>query len=40
VRNLGDKAVPLYESQIQYFMERGYEFFTIKDYVLEQGFEL
>ena len=39
-RNLGDKAVPLYESQIQYFMERGYKFSTIKDYVLEQGFDL
>lgn len=40
VRNLGEKAVPLYESQISYFMQKGYKFFTIKDYVLEQGFAL
>ena len=40
VRNLGEKAVPLYESQISYFMQKGYKFSTIKDYVLEQGFAL
>jgi peptidoglycan/xylan/chitin deacetylase (PgdA/CDA1 family) len=39
VRNLGKKAVPLYESQISYFMEKGYKFSTIKNYVLEQGVE-
>ena len=39
-RNLGEKAVPLYENQISYFMERGYEFTTIRDYVVEQGFAL
>lgn len=39
VRNLGKKAVPLYESQISYFMEKGYKFSTIKNYVLELGFE-
>ena len=40
VRNLGKKAVPLYENQISYFMEKGYKFSTIKNYVLEQGFKL
>jgi peptidoglycan/xylan/chitin deacetylase (PgdA/CDA1 family) len=38
VRNLGEKAVLLYESQISYFMEKGYKFSTMKDYVVEQGF--
>jgi len=33
VKNLGKKAVSLYESQISYFMEKGYKFSTIKDYV-------
>jgi peptidoglycan-N-acetylglucosamine deacetylase len=40
VKNLGKKAVPLYESQISYFMEKGYKFSTIKNYVLELGFVL
>jgi peptidoglycan/xylan/chitin deacetylase (PgdA/CDA1 family) len=39
-KNLGEKAVPLYESQISYFMERGYKFTTLKNYVLEQGFDI
>ena len=40
VKNLGKKAVPLYESQISYFMEKGYKFSTIKNYILELGFAL
>ena len=39
-RNLGQAALPLYENQISYFIEKGYNFCTIKDYVLHQGFEL
>ncbi len=39
-KNLGKKAVPLYESQISYFMDKGYKFSTIKNYVLELGFVL
>lgn len=38
IKNLGKKAVPLYENQITYFMEKGYKFSTIKNYILEMGF--
>jgi len=40
VRNLGKKAIPLFENQITYFQNKGYEFISIKDYVITQGFEL
>ena len=40
VRNLGEKAILLYESQIKFFKKKGYKFKTLKDYVLEQGFDI
>ena len=40
VRNLGKKAIPLFENQIRYFMNKGYKFISIKDYVITQGFKL
>ena len=36
-KNLGDKAVPLYENEIQYFQKRDYKFLTIKEYCLENN---
>lgn len=32
VKNLGEKAIPLYESQIKFFKKRNYQFTTLKDY--------
>lgn len=40
VRNLGKKAIPLFENQISYFKSKGYKFSTIKDYVSARGFVL
>lgn len=40
VRNLGKNAIPLFENQITYFINKGYKFISIKDYVISQGFEL
>lgn len=37
VKNLGEKAIPLYESQIAFFHKRNYEFCTIKDYCKKTG---
>ena len=37
MKNLGPKARPLYEQQISYFEEKGFEFITIKDYSTKQG---
>lgn len=34
VRNLGKKAIPLFENQITYFRNKGYEFISIKNYVI------
>jgi len=39
-KNLGPKALPLYESQIKYFKRRNYEFCTLKEYCKQTGFEL
>ena len=33
IKNLGKKAVPLYEDFISYYVEKGYEFVTVKEYV-------
>ena len=33
IKNLGKKAVPLYEDFISYYVENGYEFVTVKEYV-------
>ncbi len=38
VKNLGPKAIPLYESQIRFFMKRNYKFTTIKGYCEDKGF--
>jgi len=32
VKNLGNKAIPLYEKQIEFFKKRNYQFTTLKDY--------
>ena len=36
IKNLGKKAIPLYESQIKFFLKKGYEFTTLKNYVKKQ----
>ena len=33
IKNLGKKAVPLYEDFISYYVENGYEFVTVQEYV-------
>ena len=33
IKNLGKKAVPLYEDFISYYVENGYEFVTVKEYI-------
>lgn len=38
VKNLGEKAIPLYESQIEFFKKRNYQFTTLKQYCINQGF--
>lgn len=38
VKNLGPKAIPLYEREIEFYKKRGYEFLTVKDYCKKQGF--
>ncbi|MBA7530623.1 hypothetical protein ES705_22832 [subsurface metagenome] len=37
VRNLGPKALPLYESQIQFFKKRNYKFVTIQEFCEQTG---
>jgi len=37
VKNLGEKAIPLYEKQIIFFKNKGYTFTSIKNYVKEQN---
>ncbi len=32
IKNLGEKAIPLYEKQIEFFKKRGYKFTTVKEY--------
>ncbi len=36
VKNLGKKAIPLYEDFIGYYVDQGYEFLTVRDYVRMQ----
>jgi len=38
VKNLGKAAIPLYESQLNFFKKRGYCFTTIRNYCEENGF--
>jgi len=37
VKNLGEKAIPLYESQIDFFDKRNYQFTTLKEYCKVNG---
>lgn len=37
VRNLGPRALPIYEKLISYYCKNGYEFSTIRDYVEASG---
>jgi len=37
IRNLGQKAVPLYEREIQFFNNKGYEFTTLKNYCIKNN---
>jgi len=37
VKNLGPKAVPLYEDEINFYLKRNYRFTSIKDYCIENG---
>lgn len=38
VKNLGSKAVPLYEKEIQFYASRNYNFTTIQDYCKQNNF--
>ena len=40
IKNLGEKALPIYEEQIQYFHTKKYRFVPLKQYVRERGFEI
>ncbi len=40
VRNLGRKAIPLYEREIRFFQQRGYRFDTVRSYCKKIGFEV
>ena len=40
VRNLGLKAIPLYENQIEFFKNKDYKFTSLKNYVIRQGFKI
>ena len=40
VKNLGEKAIPLYENQIKFFKNKNYRFTSIKNYVKEQCFDI
>lgn len=37
VRNLGKKAIPLYEDLIAFYQSKGYKFSTIKDFCITKG---
>jgi peptidoglycan-N-acetylglucosamine deacetylase len=37
VKNLGPKAVPLYEREIGFYKDRGYQFTTVRNYCTETG---
>ena len=37
VKNLGPKAVPLYEDEIRFYLERNYVFTTIREYCEREG---
>ena len=37
VMNLGPKALPLYEREVDFYSSRGYEFMTVKGYCGRKG---
>lgn len=37
IRNLGPKAIPLYEKELCFYRDRGFQFMTIKEYCMENG---
>ena len=37
-RNLGLKALPLYENKINFYRNKGYKFLTVKEYCKQKGF--
>ncbi len=37
VKNLGKKAIPLYEKEIEYFKNKGFHFSTLKDFAQKKG---
>ena len=37
IKNLGPKAVPLYEDEIQFYIKRNYKFTTIREYCEREG---
>jgi hypothetical protein len=40
IKNLGEKAIPIYEKQIKFFIKKNYKFTPIRQYVKEKGFEI
>lgn len=37
-KNLGPKAIPLYEKEIRFYVQRGYQFSTVQEYCRQKGF--
>ena len=37
IKNLGDKTIPIYESQLKFLKKRNYAFCTLKDYCIKTG---
>ncbi|MFN8143866.1 MAG: polysaccharide deacetylase family protein [Bacteroidia bacterium] len=37
VKNLGKAAIPLYEKEIRFYQDKGYQFTTVKKYCIENG---
>jgi peptidoglycan-N-acetylglucosamine deacetylase len=37
VKNLGKKAIPLYEAELAFYRDRGYRFLTVKEYCHQTG---
>jgi peptidoglycan-N-acetylglucosamine deacetylase len=36
-KNLGQKAIPLYENEINFYAKRGYQFITVQEYCRKEG---
>jgi hypothetical protein len=37
-KNLGPKAIHLYEKEVQFYLKRGYQFTTVQEYCRQTGF--